>query len=294
MSLDSCTILSRQSSPSPVPSSPVSGSSGRTRVNLATLPNFKLTQDSTHIDKQLGTNSLPRSLTPSILAGVVFPSPKSPSQSMDEEQTSHFYRKYQPYPQRTALPPLELRFASRSSTRATDASYEDVVRGKEILMRGLAHMSDSTFRKAALAKQATRENMRHKVLQTAWEIEEAERYTDLLKDIQKENCTNLFASEREFHFYRSLLYNRGLPELQDDTHYYQAVYTEELSAFAAAEEQLNQYEYHAQMRASDPAFAPLSGSLFDVLPADNEDSPSSSEDEQGADGIKEVATGESA
>ncbi|KAH7904287.1 hypothetical protein BJ138DRAFT_968895, partial [Hygrophoropsis aurantiaca] len=117
------------------------------------------------------------------------------------------------------------------------------------LLHGLSRMSDSTFRKAAMAKQATRENIRHKVLQTAWEIEEAERYTDFLKSIQKENCANFFASERDLGVYRSLLSSRGLPELEDDIDYFQTVYTEDLSSFAAVDEQLNQYESHANSRA---------------------------------------------
>ncbi|KAH7921464.1 hypothetical protein BV22DRAFT_980670, partial [Leucogyrophana mollusca] len=82
--------------------------------------------------------------------------------------------------------------------------------------RNLRRLPDHMLRGAAMAKHASRETKRHKILLTAWEIEEAERHISLLKEVQRGDLGEFCLAERELEVFRALLSDRGLSQLEHD------------------------------------------------------------------------------
>jgi hypothetical protein len=91
-------------------------------------------------------------------------------------------------------------------------------------------MSNSTLRKAFKAKQASREAARMRLLTTAWEIEEAERFAAFLGALHLENKQQLNLASDELDGLRRILSTRSHEEVDDDADYFQAVYDDELEA----------------------------------------------------------------
>ncbi|KAG2753851.1 hypothetical protein P692DRAFT_20657621, partial [Suillus brevipes Sb2] len=57
----------------------------------------------------------------------------------------------------------------------------------QILERGFSQLSPATMYKAFKAKLASRETARQRLLATAWELEEVERYSAFLEAFHAEN-----------------------------------------------------------------------------------------------------------
>lgn len=92
---------------------------------------------------------------------------------------------------------------------------------------GLSHMSSSTLYKGYKAKLAAREAARQRLLLTAWEIEEAERFSTFLQAIHTENEGQFGLAEEELQCFRRVFSHRGQGEVDDDRGYLQAVYEDE-------------------------------------------------------------------
>ncbi|KAG1885266.1 hypothetical protein F4604DRAFT_1918942 [Suillus subluteus] len=114
-------------------------------------------------------------------------------------------------------PHHELDFAKKHIEHSShkDFTQEDLHEGMDLLEKGLSRLSDRTFRKAAL--------------------EEQEEEFKLI--------------ESEMNIYRQIVCARGLPALQGEKDYLQAVFAENLDDFDVANEQCRQFMAHANKRA---------------------------------------------
>ncbi|KAG1889262.1 hypothetical protein F4604DRAFT_1915135 [Suillus subluteus] len=109
-------------------------------------------------------------------------------------------------------------------------------------------MSDDAVEKATLAKQASCESRRLRVMLTAWEIEEAERHAELLRALQRGNMEGYWDSTHEATWFEKFLLDWSLAEIKDNFNFDTAVYPNDLALLATADEQLNQFESHAKQR----------------------------------------------
>ncbi|KAG1845967.1 hypothetical protein C8R48DRAFT_677989 [Suillus tomentosus] len=176
-------------------------------------------------------------------------------------------------------PPYEIAFAKRHITQSSHKhfSQQDLHEGKELLQRSLSHLSNSTFRKAALVKQASAQDKRHAVIHTTWKLELIERQRAFMQSLRKEQEEELKMAETEMEFFRQLVCDRGLPALQDDQQYLEAIFAEELDDLDVSNEQYRQFMTHARKRvvpfanSSDTELSP------DELVADHDSSDSHSD-----------------
>lgn len=109
-------------------------------------------------------------------------------------------------------------------------------------------MTDDAIQQAALAKQASRETSRLRVILTAWEIEEAERHAELLRLLQSTNVKFYEEANDEASWFERFLSDQSLPQIQQDSNLNLRVYNNDLSSFVTADEMLNQIEHHAEER----------------------------------------------
>ncbi|KAH7905149.1 hypothetical protein BJ138DRAFT_1165288 [Hygrophoropsis aurantiaca] len=158
--------------------------------------------------------------------------------------------KYQPYPKKETASPLELRFTARLSSAYSGEpqSTADIEKRNEWFARVLNQLPDNIIRSVAMAKHATRERNRHRILLTAWEIEEAERAKEMLEGIQQQNVQEFCAAEEELEFFKAVLDRRNIDDLADDIHYRHAVYGDETHGFQSCDQQLNIIEDVVQER----------------------------------------------
>jgi hypothetical protein len=89
-------------------------------------------------------------------------------------------------------------------------------------------MRPSTLYKGYQAQLAARETARQRMLATAWEIEEAERFIAFLDAIHVDNEDRLKFTEERLDSLRGLFSERNHAEVDDDRDYLQAVYEDEL------------------------------------------------------------------
>jgi hypothetical protein len=145
-------------------------------------------------------------------------------------------------------------------------------------------MTDDAIQQATLAKQASRETSRLRVILTAWEIEEAERHAELLRLLQ---CTNMQVYEEasdEASWFERFLSDRSLAQVQQDFNLNLKVYNNDLSSFATTDGLLNEIENHAEERdlvLSQEEFAKKIKALMverDGLKGDGEESHGETDD----------------
>ncbi|KAG6369427.1 hypothetical protein JVT61DRAFT_14882 [Boletus reticuloceps] len=165
----------------------------------------------------------------------------------NEEFTRSRVVKFSPYPKPTEPTPLELRWMSKSTGRASrdDVKLKDAKMSKEVLIRGLRGLSDNVIQKVIQAKQATRETRRHRVLTLAWELEEAEKHIELLKAVETDCHKAYGEASEEVVFFERLLSSRNSADLDDDITFLHQAYEEDMSSFSTSEEQLDQLEGYA-------------------------------------------------
>ncbi|KAG2752533.1 hypothetical protein P692DRAFT_20871998, partial [Suillus brevipes Sb2] len=127
-------------------------------------------------------------------------------------------------------PAYEITFAKRHIMQSShkDFSQQDLREGRELLQKSLSHLSNSTFRKAALVKQASAQDKRHAVIHTTWKLELIQRQKAFMQSLRAEQEKELKYAETEMDFFRQLICERGLPALQDDQEYFEAIFAEEL------------------------------------------------------------------
>ncbi|KAG2044003.1 hypothetical protein BDR03DRAFT_842259, partial [Suillus americanus] len=85
-----------------------------------------------------------------------------------------------------------------------------------LLQKGLSHLSNSTFHKAALVKQVSAQDKKHAVIHTTWKLELIERQKVFMQSLRKEQEAELKIAETEMEFFRQLVCEQGLPALQED------------------------------------------------------------------------------
>ncbi|KAG1805848.1 uncharacterized protein BJ212DRAFT_1303909 [Suillus subaureus] len=154
----------------------------------------------------------------------------------------------------------DLRFTGKSLARSDQSEMSLIeaqaqvfdpqvaIQGKDILQRGLQHMSDEAIQQAARAKQASRETRRLRVILTAWEIEEAERHAELLRLLQRSNVEGYEEANNEASWFERFISDRSLAQVQDDFGFNMSVYRNDLALLGTADEQLDQLESHAEER----------------------------------------------
>jgi len=84
--------------------------------------------------------------------------------------------------------------------------------------------------------------MRQRVLQTSWEIEEANRTTLLLEILREEQEEQFKFAERELNFFEVLACGRGILQLREDKEFFYALFTEDYGALEVADEQYHQFK----------------------------------------------------
>ncbi|KAG1883598.1 hypothetical protein F4604DRAFT_1677358 [Suillus subluteus] len=132
----------------------------------------------------------------------------------------------------------ELHFAAKSLARneKREISFLEAEAGKNILKRGLQSMSDNAIEKATLAKQATHEISRLRVMLTVWEIEEAERHVELLRELHRSNMEGYLDANQEAFWFERFLLDWTLADVKDNFNFNQtAAYPNDLASLAAAD-----------------------------------------------------------
>ncbi|KAG1763645.1 hypothetical protein EV702DRAFT_1051746 [Suillus placidus] len=146
--------------------------------------------------------------------------------------------------------PADLRFIGKplATSHQSDLALLNPESCKDILKRGLTCMTDDAIQQATLAKQASRETSRIRVILTAWEIEEAEHHAELLRLLQHTNIETYKEANEEASWFEKLLSDRSLAEVQSDLSLNPAFYHNDLVSLANTDELLNQLENQAQDR----------------------------------------------
>ncbi|KAG2113136.1 uncharacterized protein F5147DRAFT_650664 [Suillus discolor] len=149
-------------------------------------------------------------------------------------------------------PPYEIQFAKKQILDGSYRSFnlQDLREGRELLQRGLSLMSDDSFCKAVQLKQATKEDLRHQLMHTTWWLERNRREKSFLKSLKREQEGEFKMAEMEMEIFRGFITTRGLPALQDDKDYLEAVFLEDLDQYDVASEQYDQFLTHAEKRAA--------------------------------------------
>jgi hypothetical protein len=115
---------------------------------------------------------------------------------------------------------------------------------EKTIFRGFSHLSFATLYALFKSKIAGREAARQRVVTTAWELEESERFTTFLNGVYDENKTRLLFNDEELKQIRNVFSDRSQEQIDDDTNYLQAVYDDEceiLRAVAAQAEVLSKH-----------------------------------------------------
>ncbi|KAI5993788.1 hypothetical protein F5J12DRAFT_896905 [Pisolithus orientalis] len=164
------------------------------------------------------------------------------------EAQSHMHTKYHPYRKQAAPPPLELRFAART----TDLSLEDVHKGHDFLHHGLSQLPDNVLVKAILAKHAFWDCISQQVSQTLAEIEFIEQQRDLLTEVHTAALETWATAEMQLAMLMDIFNQHDLQDAKDDMAFYHAVYADELVTFTIAATQMEQLESFMDERLPSP------------------------------------------
>ncbi|KAG1853936.1 hypothetical protein DFJ58DRAFT_728070 [Suillus subalutaceus] len=139
---------------------------------------------------------------------------------------------------------LEHHFTMKNLVKGNEAdlSQIDVHQGKEILKKGMKHMTDATVQSAVIAKRADAESKWLHALATAWELESTEKHAVLLQTIMRDNAEQYIASLTEASFFERLLVQRSEQQLEDDADFTVAAYAHDFAAHRIADMQLDHLE----------------------------------------------------
>lgn len=104
-----------------------------------------------------------------------------------------------------------------------------------------------------------------------------------MQSLRAEQEKELKYAETEMDFFRQLICERGLPALQDDQEYFEAIFVEELDDLDVADEQYRQFSAHQRKRvtpfanSSDTEHSPdelVAAAGYDSHSSDSSDSHS--------------------
>jgi hypothetical protein len=115
-----------------------------------------------------------------------------------------------------------------------------LLQGRDIFLKGLSSLSSETVALVATAKHAARENIRQKIRQLGWEIQEAEYNKRILEAFEQDEKKRLDMAELDFYLFRKLVVDRNVPELERDVEYLTAAHDSEIGCLASADERLFQ------------------------------------------------------
>jgi hypothetical protein len=110
------------------------------------------------------------------------------------------------------------------------------------LERGLKGMSHKTIAQAVVAKQATRESMRLRVLTTAWEIESNLQRMKLLECILEQNAVEYAHSIADASYFQRYLAGGNQQDLEASVDFNVGAHSHDLASFAVADGQLDHIE----------------------------------------------------
>ncbi|KAG1842447.1 hypothetical protein C8R48DRAFT_679003 [Suillus tomentosus] len=160
-------------------------------------------------------------------------------------------RKQRPYPVYPA--PIEVRYAARvmGQERKPYVSLETFLQHIGYLENGLAQLRSSTLYKGYKAKLAARETARQRLVVTAWEIEESERFTAFLDALHSENEERLGFADEELQNFRRIFSERDRTEVDDDRDYLQAIYEDECEILRVTSAQAEQISKILGSRTKD-------------------------------------------
>jgi hypothetical protein len=102
-------------------------------------------------------------------------------------------------------------------------------------------MRPATLYKGYQAKLAARETARQRMLVTAWEIEEAERFLAFLDALYIDNEERFGFAQDDLDIFRSLFSERDRSDVDDDRDYLTAVYEDELEVLRVVSLQAEQF-----------------------------------------------------
>ncbi|KAG1866811.1 hypothetical protein F4604DRAFT_1927783 [Suillus subluteus] len=161
------------------------------------------------------------------------------------------------------LASAELHFAAKSLARdgqcETSQAFVEAEAGKDILKRSL-------------------QSIRLHVMLTVWEIEEAGRHAELLRELQHSNIEGHADASNEAIWFERFLSDRSLAEVKDDFDFNRTVYPNDLTLLATADEQLNQLECHAEERGLILSKEELAQELKALIVEGGEESEADSDD----------------
>ncbi|KAG1742354.1 uncharacterized protein EDB91DRAFT_1247740 [Suillus paluster] len=142
----------------------------------------------------------------------------------------------------------KLKFAKKHIEHAShkDFTQEDLCKGMELLHQGLCRLSNHTFCKAISVKQAVQQTLKHVIIFTTWKLELLNQETNFLKSLQEEQEEDFRLAESEVELYRQIVCAQGLPGLEAEKDYLQAVFAETLDDFDVVNEQCKQFMTHAK------------------------------------------------
>ncbi|KAG2108481.1 uncharacterized protein F5147DRAFT_695167 [Suillus discolor] len=199
--------------------------------------------------RQLPPSSDDTSNDSSLLEDELRAFPRPPSDVMRNlcRLVTRAKRQFKPYdPHRSHVPnAIELRFIHRSVGKyasETDMSLADVQEGKDIFERGLRGMSHKVVTQIVIAKQATRESMRLRVLTTAWEIEAILQNIKVLESILEQDAHEYGRSIADASYFQRYLAGRNKQELEASMDFSVGAHSHDLASFAVADVQLDHTE----------------------------------------------------
>ncbi|KAG1895058.1 uncharacterized protein F5891DRAFT_984514 [Suillus fuscotomentosus] len=102
-------------------------------------------------------------------------------------------------------------------------------------------MRPATLYKGYQAKLAARETARQRMLVTAWEIEETERFLEFLDALHVDNEERLGFAQEDLNIFRKLFSERDRSDVNDDRDYLQAVYEDEMEILRVVSLQAEQF-----------------------------------------------------
>ncbi|KAG2044658.1 hypothetical protein BDR03DRAFT_1003910 [Suillus americanus] len=141
--------------------------------------------------------------------------------SRSPQHETHRTNRHHPYSRHSHPSPPKLHFTMKSLGRNNqpDIGLTDVIKGRDILLKGLSSLSNETLALIAMAKHASLKTVRQNILQLGWEIEEAECHKLVLKAIEQEGKKRLEMAESEYSLFKKLVADRDLPTLSQDVEY---------------------------------------------------------------------------
>ncbi|KAI6142882.1 hypothetical protein BKA82DRAFT_4018076 [Pisolithus tinctorius] len=168
-------------------------------------------------------------------------------------QTARIARiKFSPYPKPDIGEALELRFARKSLRGGAGVIHPNDARdGKFLFRNGIKDLPDVAIKEAVLMKHAGRETRRYRALSSAWELREAEHYSNFMKYIYQ-------ADRKKYGEYLGdgqgdvdLDHAAEIDDAENFLAFGREAYNEDIMTFQTTNTQLDQLEEEVQCRVHD-------------------------------------------